>query len=227
MPALAPRRRRGLKGLSVAVLIFGLVVTAALVVVTTHNYQQNERRLLSLQTQLTADALAAAVPANVEDHLAAAVSLAAATNGDVSVFQKVMSSSVTAKGPFATASLWRITAGTPRLVARVGGEPLLVPARTALIHRAMTTTTFLVTELTAPHALRLQYATSATGPGGTFVASAEQPLPVTRRISVPTSSPVSQLNLAIYLGHSQTAAALLETDSTVPLPLHGRTSTST
>ena len=227
MPDLAPRRRRGLKGLSVAVLAFGLVVTAALVVVTAHDYQQNEGRLLSLQTQLTADALAAADPANVEDHLVPAVSLAAVTNGDISVFRKAMSSSVTAKGPFVTASLWRITAGTPRLVTSVGGDPLLAPARTALILRAVTTTTFLVTELTAPHSLRLQYATSATGPDGTFVVSAEQPLPVSRRISVPSSSPVSQLNLAIYLGRSQTAAALLETDSTAPLPLHGRTSTST
>lgn len=227
MPDLAPGRRRGLKSLSVAVLVFGLVVTAALVVVTAHDYQQNEGRLLSLQTQLTADALAAADPANVEDHLVPAVSLAAVTNGDISVFRKAMSSSVTAKGPFATASLWRITAGTPRLVARVGGDPLLAPARTALIRRAVTTATFLVTELTAPHTLLLQYATSATGPDGTFVVSAEQPLPVSRRISVPSSSPVSQLNLAIYLGRSQTAAALLETDSAVPLPLHGRTSTST
>ena len=227
MPDLALRRRRGLKGLSVAVLVFGLAVTAALVVVTAHEYQQNEGRLLSLQTQLTADALAAADPANVEDHLVPAVSLAAVTNGDVSVFRKAMSSSVTAKGPFDTASLWRITAGTPHLVTNVGGDPLLAPARTTLIGRAVTATTFLVTELTAPHALRLQYATSATGPDGTFVVSAEQPLPVSRRISVPSSSPVSQLNLAIYLGRSQSAAALLETDSTVPLPLHGTTYTST
>jgi hypothetical protein len=227
MPDLVPGRRRGLKGLSVAVLVFGLVVTAALVVVTAYGYERNEGRLLSLQTQLTADALAAAIPNSVEAHLAAAVSLAEVTNGDISVFRKAMSSSVTAKGPFDTASLWRITTGTPRLVTKVGGEPLLAPTRTALIGRAATSTTFLVTELTGPHALRLQYAVSATGPDGTFVASAEQPLPVSRRISVPPSSPVSQLNLAIYLGRSQSAAALLETNSAVPLPLHGRTSTST
>jgi Stage II sporulation protein E (SpoIIE) len=227
MPDRAPGRRRGLKGLSVAVLVAGLVVTAALVMVTAHDYHQNEHRLLSLQTQLTADALAAADPVNVEDYLGGAASMAAVTNGEVSVFRKAMGSSVTAKGPFATASLWRVTAGTPRLVTRVGGEPLLAPAREALIRRAVTSTTFLVAELTAPHALRLQYAISATGPDGTFVASAEQPLPASRRVSVPSSSPVSQLNLAIYLGRSQTSAALLETDSAVPLPLHGTTFTST
>jgi Stage II sporulation protein E (SpoIIE) len=226
MPDPAPGRRRGLRGPSVAVLAAGLVFTAALVVVTAHDYRQNEHRLLSLQTQLTADALAASDPVDVEDYLGGAARLAAVTNGEISVFRKAMSGAVTARGPFTTASLWRVMAGTPRLVTRMGGAPLLAPARAALIRRAVTSTTFVVTELTAPHALRLQYAISAAGPDGTFVASAEQMLPASRRISVPPSSPVSQLNLAIYLGRSQAAAALLETDSTVPLPLHGTTFTS-
>jgi serine phosphatase RsbU (regulator of sigma subunit) len=228
VPDFAPGRRRAVKGLSVAVGVLGLVITAALVFVTSHNYWQNERRLLSLQTQLTADAISASGPLYVEDHLGGAASSAAATNGDVSVFRKAMSGSVAAGGQFATVSLWRVTGGSSRLVAAVGGKPLLAPGRTAaLIRRAETATTFLVTEFTAPHALRIGYAISAAGPGGTFVAVAEQPLPVSRRISVPSNSPVSQLNLAIYLGRSQTSAALLETDSTVPLPLHGTTSTST
>jgi hypothetical protein len=155
----------------------------------------------------------------VEDHLGGAANLAAATSGDISVFKKAMSSSVTASGPFATASLWRVTAGTPRLVTSVGGGSLLTPGKSAaLIRRAETSTTFLVTQLTSPHALRIAYAVPARGPAGTFVAFAEQPLPVSRRISVPANPPLSQLNLAVYLGRSQSAAALLDTDSTVPLP---------
>lgn len=97
----------------------------------------------------------------------------------------------------------------------------------ALIRRAETSSTFLVTLLTGPGALRIGYASTVAGPDGTFAVSAQQPLPVSRRISVPASSPVSQLNLAIYLGRSQSAAALLETDSAVPLPLRGTVSTST
>jgi serine phosphatase RsbU (regulator of sigma subunit) len=214
--------------LSVAVLVFGLACTVGLAWVTAHDYSQNEHRLLALQTQLTADAIAAADPLYVEDHLGGAASLAAATNGDVSVFKKAMSGSVTVSGPFAAASLWRVTAGTPRLVTTVGSTSLLAPAQAAaLIRRAEAATTFLVTELTGPHALRIAYAVPASGPGGTFVALAEQPLPVSRRISVPANSPLSQLNLAVYLGRSQSTAALLETDSAVPLPLRGTTSTST
>jgi hypothetical protein len=55
VPDSAPGRRRALKGLSAAVGVLGLAITAALVFVTAHNYGQNERRLLSLQTQLTAN----------------------------------------------------------------------------------------------------------------------------------------------------------------------------
>ena len=227
MPDGAPGRGRPLKGLSVAVLAFGLVITAALVLVTLHDYQRNERRLLSLQTQLTADALAAADPVN-GNSLGNAARLAAATNGNVSLFRKAMSSSISPGGPFARASLWRVTGGVPHLVTMVGAGPLLDRAQAvALIRRAQSSTTFLVTLLTAPHALRLGYASAATGPDGTFAVTAQQPLPVSRRISVPSGSPVSQLNLAIYLGRSQTSAALLETDSTVPLPLRGTTHTST
>lgn len=223
----APRRKRALTRLSAAVLALGFVITAALVWVTARDYSQNEHRLLKLQTQLTADAIAAADPLYVEDHLGGAVKLAAATNGDASAFKQAVSSAVTAK-VFATASLWRVSAGAPRLVTATGGGSLLSPARVAvLVGRAEASTSFLVTTLTAPHAERIAYAIPAKGPGGTFVAFAEQPLPVNHRISVPSKSPLAQLNLAVYLGSAQDAAALLETDSAAPLPLRGNTYTQT
>lgn len=87
-----------------AVLVAGAVVTTGLVLVTLHDYQQNERRLLSLQTQLTADALAAEDPV-FGDRLGHAASLAAATNGDVVVFRQAVSSSVVPHGPFARVAL--------------------------------------------------------------------------------------------------------------------------
>jgi serine phosphatase RsbU (regulator of sigma subunit) len=227
VPDVAPGRGLALKGLSAAVLVAGLVVTALLVLVTLHDYQQNERRLLSLQTQLTADALTAADPV-YGDRLGYVAGLAAATNGNVPVFRQAMSDSIAPRGPFARVSLWRVTGGVPHLVTVAGSGPQLDPGQVvALIRRAETSTKFLVTLLTAPDALRIGYASAATGPDGTFAVSAQQSLPVSRRISVPSSSPVSQLNLAIYLGRSQAAAALLETDSTVPLPLRGTVSTRT
>ncbi len=105
--------------------------------VTLRDYHRNEQRLLALQTRLTADAIASTEPLYVADHLGGAASLAAATNGETAVFRNAMSDSVTAGGPFASASLWRITANAPRLIANVGGQPLLAPesARAAAIIR--------------------------------------------------------------------------------------------
>lgn len=222
------RRRRALTGLGAGVLVLGLIITAALSWATAHDYQQNESRLLALQTKLTADAVASADPLYVEDHLGGAAKLAAATNGDPSVFKNAMSSSVAAKGSFAAASLWRVTAGTPRLVAAAGSGSLVSPARAAeLTRRAEAATTFMADLVAGPHVLRIVYAVPATGPGGTYLAFGEQSLALSRRISVPPDSPLAQLNLAVYLGRAQRAADLLETDSTVPLPLQGTTYTTT
>ena len=201
--------------------------------VTLRNYHRNEQRLLALQTRLTADAIATTEPLYVADHLGGAASLAAATNGQTAVFRNTMSDSMTAGGPFASASLWRITANTPRLiatVATVGGKPLLAPGSAraaAIIRQAAASKSFVVAEVTDPDALRLGYAISASGSYGTFIAYSEEPLPASRRIAEPASSPIAQLNLAVYLGRSQTSAALLETDSAAPLPLRGTTFTST
>ncbi len=229
-PHPAARRKKRSYALSVAVLVIGLAVTVVLSMVTLRDYHRNEQRLLALQTRLTADAIASTEPLYVADHLGAAASLAAATNGETAVFRNAMSDSVTAGGPFASASLWRITANAPRLIANVGSQPLLAPesARAAaIIRQAAASKSFVVAEVTGPHALRLGYAISARGAYGTFIAYSEAPLPASRRVTEPASSPIAELNLAIYLGRSQTRAALLETDSSAPLPLQGTTFTST
>jgi len=198
--------------------------------VTLRDFHHNEQRLLALQTRLTAAAIATTEPLYVADHLGRAASLAAATNGETAVFRTAMSDSVTSGGPFASASLWRITANTPRLIANVGGKPLLAPGSAraaAIIRQAAASKSFVVAEITGPDALRIGYAISASGAYGTFAAYSEEPLPTSRRLTEPASSPIAQLNLAVYLGRSQTSAALLETDSAAPLPLRGTTFTTT
>jgi serine phosphatase RsbU (regulator of sigma subunit) len=213
-----------------AVLVIGLAVTVVLSLVTLRDFHRNEQRLLALQTRLTADAISGTEPLYVEDHLGGAASLAAATNGRTAAFGNAMRDSVTAGGSFASASLWQLTADTPRLIASVGGQPLLAPVSAraaAIIRQAAASKSFVVAEVTGPHALRLGYAISASGAYGTFVAYGEEPLPASRRVTEPADSPIAQLNLAVYLGPSQTSAALLESDSVAPLPLRGTTFTST
>jgi serine phosphatase RsbU (regulator of sigma subunit) len=211
------------------VLVVGLGITITLSIVTASGHHRTNAKLLALETRLVSDEIAAADPLYVEDHLGGAASLAAATDGSAAMFARGLSGLVTARGPFATASLWRLGRSSPQLVTQVGTRPLLAPAgpaMTALLRRAAVSRTFVVTKITAGRVARLGYATAAAGPGGSFVAYAEVPLPAGGRVSEPASSPVSDLNIALYLGRSQTSAALLDASSAAPLPLRGTTYTT-
>ncbi|MFI5066933.1 MAG: PP2C family protein-serine/threonine phosphatase, partial [Streptosporangiales bacterium] len=216
-------------GPAALVMALGLAITVTLFLVTSHGYQRGEQRLLALQTRLAAADIAAADPLYVEDHLGGAARMAAAGNGSAGAYALAMRGLAAAKGPFTSASLWRLTGGPPRLVASTGGRPLLSPASpraAGFIRGAAASKTFVVTKITTAHAFRLGYAIAAAGPGGTFVAYTEEPLPAGHQLREPPSSPLSQLNLAIYLGRSPTRTGLLEADATGGLPLRGLTYTS-
>lgn len=236
--AVAPPRGAGLAGAfrrgkgraavraaTVAVAVVGLVITAVLTVITLLGHQRTEATLLDLQTTLIADAVQAEDQLYVEDHLGGAASLAAATNGDVATFRRAMSATVGTRGPFVTGSLWRLSGSSPHLITQIGAAPL-VPVTAALLREARASRTFLVTELVTPGVRRLAFAAAASGSSGIFIAYAEEPLPASRRVKEPAGSPVAQLNLAVYLGRAQTNSALLETDSSAPLPLGGTTDTA-
>jgi hypothetical protein len=227
-PTGAPGRVRGRKvvrAATVAVAVSGLVITGVLAVVTFSGHQRTEHTLLDLQTTLIADAGEAEDQLYVEDHLGGAATLAAATSGDVAMFRQAMSSTVGGGNAFVTGSLWRLGGSSPQLITEVGAQPL-VPVTTALLREAEVSRPFFVTQLVAPGARHLAFAAAASGSDGTFIAYAEEPLPANRRITEPAGSPVAQLNLAVYLGRSQTSSALLETDSSAPLPLSGTTDTT-
>lgn len=123
----AARRRLGLRGTVTAVVVAGVVVTAVLAVVTFRGHQRAESRLLALQTRLIAAAGQAADQLYVEDHLGAAATLAAATDGNRAQFRKAVASAVTATGPFVSAALWRLAGASPGLVAEVGRKQLMAP----------------------------------------------------------------------------------------------------
>jgi len=212
-----------------AVVVVGLVLTAVLAVVTFRGHQRAESRLLGLQTRLIAAAGQAADQLYVHDHLGGAATVAAATGGNVAGFKKAVAGIVTAKGPFVSASLWQLSGAAPRLVAAVGGKPLLAPGTarlTALLRESAASTTFVVTKVAAPGAVRLAFAAAASGSGGRFAVYAEEPLPVDGRVSDPAGSPLGPLSFAVYLGRAQAPGTLLETDSAGSLPLRGTTFTT-
>ena len=212
------RERKVVRAVTVAVVVVGLVITGVLTVVTFRGHQRTERTLLDLQTTLIADAGEAEDQLYVEDHVGGEASLAAATGGDAAMFRQAMSTTVGGGNAFVTGSLWRLNGSSPQLVTEIGAQPL-VPVTAALLREAEVSRPFFVTELVTPGARRLAFAAAASGKDGTFIAYAEEPLPANRRITEPAGSPVAPLNLAVYLGRSQTSSALLETDSSAPLPL--------
>lgn len=68
-------------------LVVGVLVTAALALVSNAQYARNERRLLDLRVREVGALLSSALP-NIQTPLASAAALADATNGDPKKFMQ-------------------------------------------------------------------------------------------------------------------------------------------
>jgi serine phosphatase RsbU (regulator of sigma subunit) len=225
----APQRRRSAPHrLAIVVLFVGAVVTGLLTAASRANYLHNEQRLTTLQTQLTAAAIAVA-PEDLERRLGEAVALAAEAKDPAATFRRSIDSSMSsAAGPFVTASLIQVVGGEPRLLVHIGAKSLRSvdsPGSKALVDQAARTTSLLTTRVVGRDVQRFGYLMSASGPAGTFVASAGQALPGDRRVTVPSGSPDAGLEVAIYFGKSTSSSALIETNA-AHLPLSGTVSTA-
>jgi serine phosphatase RsbU (regulator of sigma subunit) len=96
------------------------------------------------------------------------------------------------------------------------------PARAAgLFDRAARSGKLSVIGLLGSPQPRLGYAFTSPGLSGQFVAYAETALPASRRSRFQSSSSFADLDYALYLGRSQSNAALLVTDLKKP-PMQGR-----
>jgi serine phosphatase RsbU (regulator of sigma subunit) len=207
---------------SVAV-VMGLVVTAALALTSLAVYNRNERRLLKLRVRELNLVLAATVP-SVETPLASAAELAHATGGSPQKFHAFMAPYVGQGRQFASVSLWPL--GTSRLAptAVVGAAPVLASmpekARQFFAHAKPSGALNLTGILgTARPALGFEFTAAGLKPG--FAVYAENPLPTNRRSALERNNAFSDLNYALYLGHSRRTGDLLLT-SVRRLPITGR-----
>jgi serine phosphatase RsbU (regulator of sigma subunit) len=226
-PAPAPRNRRRLHQLSFVVLAVGLAVTGTLAATSRLSYLHAEKRLSNLQTRLTASALGVA-PVDLERRLGQAAAAAGESSQPVATFRRVIVPSMAPAGPFATASLALVRGGHVQVLTHVGATPINSPTgnvATALFERAAKTTSLVTNRAVGNGLQRFGYLMSFTGPGGTYVASAGQALPSSRRIVIPSGSPDAGLNVAIYFGKTTSSAALVETNAS-HLPLTGTVSTA-
>jgi serine phosphatase RsbU (regulator of sigma subunit) len=203
--------------------LMGLVVTAALALTSLAVYNRNERRLLNLRVRELNLVLAATVP-SIETPLASAAELAHATAGSPQKFRAFMSPYVGQGRQFASVSLWPLATSAMAPTAVVGAAPLLASmpekARQFFAHAKPSGTLNLTGILGTAHpALGFEFSAAGRKPG--FAVYAENPLPTNRRSALERNNAFSDLNYAVYLGHSRRNADVLVT-SVTRLPIRGR-----
>jgi hypothetical protein len=208
--------RRWPSRLSGIVLLAGLVLTGALAWVSVSIHDHNEDRLLTLELHQAASVVSAALP-SVQIPLSSAAELAVATNGNPLQFRGYIGPYVGGKGPFVSASLWRVDDGTPMAVATVGLPSTLsaTPGAAArFLSEAQRAPPLAVFNLLNQRRPTIGYA--AAVPDTPWVVYAERQLPADRKLNVTRSSAFSQLRYALYLGRSTKASDLLESVGSLP-----------
>jgi len=200
---------------TVAVVVLGLVVTAALAFGADVSYQHSQRRLTSLQTKLTANALNA-TPIDFERRLGQVAGVVANSADPQGAFRRLIAPSMKPSGPFSSASLIRVNGNKTAFLAHVGTPPIRNvqgPVATALYLRTAKSHD-LVTARAVGHGIqKLGYLMSATGSAGTFVVSGAQALPQHEVLPVAADSPYAGLNIAIYFGATTSRDALVASTS--------------
>jgi serine phosphatase RsbU (regulator of sigma subunit) len=209
-------------------LLLGLLITAGLTVSSALSYANNERRLTSLQTRLTASVLQTAQP-QLQATLGRVIGLTATAGDPVATFRTAMAGELAPRGPFASATVAVVHAGRVRVLGHVGSAPLqglTSAASTEVLLQAARTSSLVTDRVVAGGVQKLGYLLSAPGSAGVYVVGASQQLPAGRRVSVPAGSPDANLSFALYFGPSPSPAALIETNAR-RLPLTGTVSRAT
>jgi len=203
--------------------VAGLVLTAALALTALAVYNRNERRLLNLRVRELSLVVAATAP-SIQTPLASAAELADATGGSPRQFRAFMGPYVGHGRTFASASLWPL--GRPRVAptAVLGTAPKLAstPSKAAeFLARTSRTGVMNVTGFLSSANPTVGFGYSAPGHARGYAVYAENPLPANRRSTLERNSAFSDLNYALYLGHSRRTSDVVVT-SEKQLPIRGR-----
>jgi serine phosphatase RsbU (regulator of sigma subunit) len=211
------------RGVTILVVVIGLLITAAATWTAWTLNDKTESRLLHVQTAQAGDVLTASVP-NTQTPLATAAQIAEVTGGSPSAFTGYFGPFVGGSGhQFVSASLWEVGSSGARSVAVVGAVPDLsaTSATTgSLITRALHSKSFVVTGIFDRRSPHIGYAYSLPGPSPRYVVYAEHAVPADRRSAVASNSAFADLNYAIFLGPNATTGRLLTT-SFIHLPVEG------
>jgi serine phosphatase RsbU (regulator of sigma subunit) len=219
------RRAPRLHVTAVAMLVVGLIVTAALAAAAWRVHQGNEDRLLEQRTREAAAVLTAA-STGVETPLGAAAELMLATDGDAGAFRTFMRPFVgEAGGPFASASLWTVGEAARGPVAVLGDDPVLASRPLeeiqAFFDRPVDGPVLTVLDLVQASPPRLGFSFATNLAERRVHVYAELELPGDRTAVRQPDAAFSDLDYALYIGG--TGGEHLVFASTDDLPLGGRT----
>jgi serine phosphatase RsbU (regulator of sigma subunit) len=210
---------------ALAVLVLGLLITAALTLVSAKLNRDNEKQLLRLRAREVGTVLTEVIP-SIQTPLASAAALADATGGNTAKFKRFAAPYVglSAGQPFVSLSLWRVGHPGRGPLAVVGVPPALsssIQRAPALFARASAKPGLSVTGFLQSPAPRLGYAFAGAA-SGPFAAYGESAVPPSRYAPVQTNAAFSDIDYAVYLGPTTNRANLIAA-SVRHLPLSGRT----
>lgn len=210
---------------SLAVILAGLIGTAALALLATVSYQHTEQRLTTLEARLSGLALRGAA-SEVQLQLLPAARVAAEGGGPAAI-QRALPP---VGSPLLSGAAVVESQGAATKPVLATGQPISIAASSPqgahLVKEAVATVSLAVTRTGAGDGQQLIYAVGAKGQAGTYVVLAQQPLPGGRRVKIDPTNPAGNLDFAIYFGRSQAPGALLETNS-AHLPIGGTRASTT
>ncbi|HTV11004.1 MAG TPA: PP2C family protein-serine/threonine phosphatase [Acidimicrobiales bacterium] len=213
---------RTVQGVAIAVLVACLVLTTALTIAAELSYRHNEQRLLLLQTKLTGLVLSTAV-GQVQTNLDRVAGLSAEAPDPSATFRAAIGPSLAPHGPYASANLGLVKDARLAILLHLGSPSFLNPGSaevTGLFLQAAHTSGLVTNRAVKGDLQKIGFLVSARGPGGVYVVTVAEELRVGERVSLPSSSPDANLNVAVYFGAVTTRSALLETNVR-RLPIEG------
>jgi serine phosphatase RsbU (regulator of sigma subunit) len=209
-PAVAKRPARFHRG-AVIVFCIGIAVTLVLSLGAAALNTRNERRLLQ-QRAREIKFVAQDASTTSQLPLEAGVFVALGTNGNVPTFQGLAGIVTGTKptDPYISASLWRLTGGTPTRVTSVGAEQQLAhfsPAQLRAFFAKPKPLTLAITDLLNTTPRRLGYV--ITSPGNAYGIYTEALVPKGRKARIGGDQAFNDLDYAFYLGNKVDDAKML------------------
>jgi hypothetical protein len=216
MASFRPRR------LSMLVAVLMLALTVLLTVLTWQTNARSERRLLERQLAQVGTLLTNQGSVT-EVQLADIGQVAVNTNANPAAFARFADKELTRTGQ--SLSLWRVTDGAAQQLVAQGVEPRLPADGPASLAALQPTGNLTILGILPGDPARIAYALMPGEPNTDLLVYAESPLPAGRRLPATPDSPLTGLDLALYLGRTTDEDSLLE--STAALPIQGDTRTRT